>query len=681
MSAAGGGGGVSSTSFATQYETLLNLDYEDIIANIRSLENYRLIDVHETLKIAYERYGHFTWDEILPDEIAYFIEIFETQSFIQYNRVTQICVSSIFLIHCVEDVTPILREVRDQEFEKLNETEKQDFEFLCDNIIKKTELLTTEKKASSTILLKFEIDCHSNFTVKEDNEIDDSKYNWVNGFITTTVPGAPYYLFTDVKNLYKMGAPVEKVREKLLQKLTIYEQTMSDKYRMFNEEKDQIAKQYQKLSLKLQEVRSKRAQSQEQESQIQEQYSQLSEQASSQLSQHELNLINAKDVINTTLEDYARDNSSQEIVMEMDILLSLLGKLIQENKYDDDLNLAISSVEGTFTPAPNSMAAANAFKELPVEGMKYGKEKSEGIVISPMDEETINLMESFSGFENNKINFHINGPGNSPSLIWLILCNIFLKKKDAVPPNFAGEALLLGILDNPTGLYEPTCFLAQMMRTQTNVTLTKLQTYLELIQGAQISSFISFEGCLHRYPSTPLAKYNEMLNYLANDKRGIVHENVKDVIRQQLELESSNGVASASGGGGGFNSVFVGNPSAGGGGSSADFDNDINQLAYQIQKNYSELATFNQLTTRVALPIPTHNAVLQMFGYNQHMTHDQKQEIIKNMYSMLQEMEYIAESKKEFYQMFGGKSKTKRKRSNKTKRRRPQKKSTRKKRR
>lgn len=110
-------------------------------------------------------------------------------------------------------------------------------------------------------------------------------------------------------------------------------------------------------------------------------------------------------------------------------------------------------------------------------------------------------------------------------------------------------------------------------------------------------------------------------------------------------------------------------------------DAEIDQLAYQIQKNYSELATFNQLTTRVALPIPKHNDVLQMFGYNQHMTHNQKQEIIKNMYSMLQEMEYIAEGKQEFYQMFGGKSKTKRKRSNKTKRRRQQKKSTRKKRR
>ena len=122
---------------------------------------------------------------------------------------------------------------------------------------------------------------------------------------------------------------------------------------------------------------------------------------------------------------------------------------------------------------------------------------------------------------------------------------------------------------------------------------------------------------------------------------------------------------------------------AGGGGSiqTTTEDAEIDQLAYQIEKNYSELATFNKLTTGVALPIPTHNAVLQSFGYTEDIDLDQKQEIIKNMYSMLQEIEYIAEGKKEFYQMFGGKSKTKRKRSNKTKRRRRQKKSTRKKRR
>ena len=213
--------------------------------------------------------------------------------------------------------------------------------------------------------------------------------------------------------------------------------------------------------------------------------------------------------------------------------------------------------------------------------------------------------------------------------------------------NFAAEALLLGILDNPSGLHEPTCFLAQMMRTQTNVTLTKLQTYLELIQGVKKPSYISFEGCLHRYPSTPLAKYEEMLEYLIYETRGIVAENVKEVISQQLKLESGNSVASAEGVDSVFNNSGIASASASRSGG-ADFDNQIQQLAYKIEKKYSELSTFNQLSTGIALPIPTHNDVLQSFGYTEDIDPYQKQEIIENMHLKLQE-----------FQIFGGKSKTK----------------------
>jgi len=115
---------------------------------------------------------------------------------------------------------------------------------------------------------------------------------------------------------------------------------------------------------------------------------------------------------------------------------------------------------------------------------------------------------------------------------------------------------------------------------------------------------------------------------------------------------------------------------AGGGGSNQiNEDAEIEQLAYQIQKKYGELLTLHQLLNRnnILLSTPELSVILKKIGYKQNMTVVQKQKIMTIMHSKLQEIEDMTSGKKKFSKMFGGKSKTKR--------RRPQKKSTRKKRR
>jgi hypothetical protein len=115
---------------------------------------------------------------------------------------------------------------------------------------------------------------------------------------------------------------------------------------------------------------------------------------------------------------------------------------------------------------------------------------------------------------------------------------------------------------------------------------------------------------------------------------------------------------------------------AGGGGSNQiNEDAEIEQLAYQIQKKYSELLTLHQLLNRnnILLSTPELSVILKKIGYKQNMTVVQKQKIMTIMHSKLQEIEDMTSGKKKFSKMFGGKSKTKR--------RRQQKKSTRKKRR